>query len=73
MKVKGKYVQYWFTGTGQVHAEQEMMPLGQIGLRQLKMDFLHDPISEVMEPLNGCGSTIFKVIESRRRKRAAFR
>lgn len=39
------------------------MPFEHSTLRKLKMDLLHRATSEVMEPLNGCGTMSFEVSE----------
>lgn len=52
----------------EVQAEEEMMPLGQNTLRQLKMGLLHDAISDMTRWLYGRQRTNVEVNESKRRK-----
>lgn len=52
--------QFWFTGTEEVHAEEEMMPVGQNILKQLKMVLLHTTISEVRGLCIGAGAPVLR-------------
>lgn len=65
----GTLLTHWAGGGPE---EGGVMPPGQSILRQLKIDLLHEVMSEVMWLLNGCGSAGFKVNESKRRKWACF-
>lgn len=63
---RGKCVHYWFNEREEGFSEGGMMPSRRSTLRQLKMELLHDAMSEVMRPLYGSSSTGFELDGSRK-------
>lgn len=51
-----------------MHAEEEMMHLGQSTLRPLEIAVLPNAMPVIVAPLHGCNCTIFEVYESWGRK-----
>lgn len=69
---RGESAHYSFTAIEVVLAEDAMMRLEQSTLKELKMGFVQEAMSEVMEPLYGCGSMGLEVRESGGRKWGCF-